>query len=162
MTLQQDLFINSDNIQTANLTKTNTNLIKIAEKLAIRFTEIECIPAKYKKTTKKVKLRKNSDESKIQIKFSANITAWHKVIKTLFDKVDKVQAWRFINTEPIIEPDIKNVTLCKDFIDFYDYLILRRDKENCDDDELGNLAMLHTAFQRKIEYRISTTIQEKP
>ena len=58
------------------------------------------------------------------------------------------------NLAPQIDGDITKVTDNADFCDFIDYLILRRDKENCDADELGGLAQLSTAFQREVEKRL--------
>lgn len=72
----------------------------------------------------------------------------------MLKKIENQQAWRFITLKPNIEDDISIVVNSKDFSDFTDYLILRRDKENCDYEELGLLAMLHTEFQREIDRQI--------
>ena len=69
----------------------------------------------------------------------------------MLSKIDNTIAWRFINLKPEINADVKSVFYCKDFCDINDYLVLRRDKENCDDAELGRLAMLSVAIQREIE-----------
>ena len=54
-----------------------------------------------------------------------------------------------------VEPRaITKLTQNKDFSDFIDYFILRRDTERCDSDELGGLALLSVAFQREIEKRL--------
>ena len=78
--------------------------------------------------------------------------------EVMLTKIDNVQAWRFINLSPEIGPTVRRVTDCRDFLDFTDYLILRRDKENCGADELGNLALLSVAFQREIE-RIASLVR---
>ena len=69
-------------------------------------------------------------------------------------KISNRLAWRFIDLSPEIRPTVRKVTGCKDFLDFVDYLILRRDTEKCGADELGRLALLSTTFQREIEKRI--------
>jgi hypothetical protein len=72
----------------------------------------------------------------------------------MISKIDQEQAWRFIHLLPQIEPEITTLTENKDFCDLNAYLVLRRDIELCDSDELGGLALLSVAFQREIEKRI--------
>lgn len=55
---------------------------------------------------------------------------------------------------PQFDRAVNSVADNKDFRDFVDYLILRRDKEQCGAEELGSLAILSVAFQREIEKRI--------
>jgi hypothetical protein len=154
MTLQQELFQKPN--QKKNGTKLHIDLENVAEKLAISFTEPELIPAKYKKTSKKAK---SKEDSKIQQKFNETIDAWHIVVKTILENVESPQAWRFINTNPKIDKSINRLTDCKDFLDFFDYFARRRDKDFCDDNELGLLSLLLMAFQRKIERIISLNTQ---
>jgi hypothetical protein len=57
---------------------------------------------------------------------------------------------------PQFDGTVNRVTENKDFCNFVDYLILRRDKEKCGPEELGGLALLSVAFQREVEKRIQT------
>ena len=60
----------------------------------------------------------------------------------------------FFNIEQI-DGNTKSVVYNNDFIEFTDYFVLRRDIENCDDDELGCLAQLHAGFQKTIEKELN-------
>lgn len=132
--------------------------ITIAIRLARLFTEEIDLPARLKnKETKKDKnktTQKSSENSGVEQRFQDKIKSWEKFIKTMTSKIEKEQASRFLNLNPIVEPNITNAAYCKDFHDFTTYFSLRRDKESCDDEELGQLAQLHTAFQKEIERRI--------
>lgn len=130
-------------------------------KLAIQFSEASNIPIRFRE--KKVEEDKTKEEkpkeekSKINFntliekRFQENVDAWKMTITHILKKVEPKQAWRFINLTPLEQPDIKSAAYHIDFIDFTDYFVLRRDKENCDHNETGCLAFLHTAFQKKIE-----------
>ena len=89
-------------------------------------------------------------------RFRANVNSWRQLIETMCAKIGIRQAWQFIDISPEIGPTVRKVTDCKDFCNFIDYLILRRDKEQCGADELGSLAQLSTAFQLAIEKRIQS------
>ncbi len=78
-----------------------------------------------------------------------------QLIETMLARVEYNKAWRFITSKPDVEDDIPSPAYSKDFIDFTDYSVLRRDKENCDYKELGYLAMLHNEFQREIDKQIN-------
>jgi hypothetical protein len=69
----------------------------------------------------------------------------------MLSKIDENQAWRFISLSPNINGAIAKVTDNQDFCDFIDYLVLRRDIEQCGDDELGGIAILSVSFQREVE-----------
>ncbi len=71
-------------------------------------------------------------------------------------KIAESQAWRFITLSPKFNATFNKVTDNEDFCNFVDYMILRRDKEQCGPDELGGLALLSVAFQREVEKRIDT------
>lgn len=77
-------------------------------------------------------------------------------METMLAKLDHGQAWRFIDLSPKCEEGMVKLTDCRDFCDFTDYLILRRDKEQCDADELGGLAQLSVVFQRQLEKQINS------
>jgi hypothetical protein len=76
------------------------------------------------------------------------------LIDTMLDRCDRTQAWRFLDLAPSVGIDTQKLADCKDFCDFIDYFILRRDQQQCGADELGALAMLSVAFQRQIEHAI--------
>jgi hypothetical protein len=51
---------------------------------------------------------------------------------------------------PNIEDNLETVTKSKDFSDFLDYLVLRRDLENCDSDELEICVCYILSFKEKL------------
>jgi hypothetical protein len=104
-----------------------------AHRLAIYFTDEANLPVRFRKSPSSAQPRK---------------------IETMLAKISNRLAWRLIKLSPEMYPTVWKVTDCKDFCDFVDYLILRRDTEKCGADELGGLALLSTAFQREIEKRI--------
>lgn len=126
-----------------------------AHKLAVHFTEETDLPARYRRLTdpsrKKAKVKEGSE---IEKRFKANVESWGRLIHTMLVKIDESQAWRFINLSPQFDGTISRVTENKDFCDFVDYLILRRDQEQCGPDELGGLALLSVAFQQQVERRL--------
>ena len=128
-----------------------------AHKLALYFTEDTDLPARYRRLADPSrKVRKAKEDSEIEKRFKANVDSWRRLIDTMLAKIDETQAWRFINLSPQFDATIDRVTANKDFCDFVDYLILRRDKEQCDPDELGGLALLSVAFQREVERQIQS------
>lgn len=134
----------------------NDRIAKAAHKLALRFTQDTELPLRFRRQTdSSIKPRAVKENSEIEVCFRANVDSWACLIETMITKIDQVQAWRFIQLLPQIEPGITTLTENKDFCDFISYLVLRRDKELCDSDELGGLALLSVAFQREIEKRIN-------
>jgi len=130
------------------------NQINIAaHRLAISFADDTDIPARYK--NKSDKQKKINPDSSVEIRFQEDVAHWKRLINTMFDRLDKSLAWRFLNIAPIPDNKSKSVAYNKDFCDFIDYLVLRRDKENCDTDELGRLAMLSSSFQRELEKQLN-------
>jgi hypothetical protein len=126
--------------------------VKIAaQRLAIRFTEDADLPVRYRRASSSANSRKVKKDSEVELRFKADVKKWTQLIETMLVKINNRQAWRFINLSPEIDQTIQKLTDCKDFCDFVDYLILRRDREKCSADELGGLAMLSVAFQREIE-----------
>lgn len=132
--------------------------VKLAShRLAVQFTEDDQLPARYRKRMDSTqKIRKAKEDSDVEKRFRASVQGWRTLIQTMFAKLDNDQAWRFINLCPQFDGPIKSVADNGDFCAFIDYLILRRDRENCDSDELGGLAQLSVAFQREVEKRIAT------
>ena len=127
---------------------------KTAEELTLKFADDSDIPTRFKKNSSNKPTKTNLD-TKIEFRFRDHVDAWTLLINSILKQIkDKDQAWRFIRVRPLIESSAKSLIDCKDFLDFTDYLIRRRDKENCDDDELGRLCMLQTAFQKEVERKL--------
>lgn len=132
------------------------NSIKTAAiKLAILFSEESNIPSRFKTKNKdSEKKQKYNQDSSIEKKFQKEINEWEENIRTMMSKIDNDIAWRFINLKPKVNNEINRLSDSKEFSVFNDYLVLRRDIENCSSNELGRLAMLSVAFQREIEKNI--------
>ena len=153
MTPQAELFADTKRSNTA--ADTHDPIENAAHHLTVQFTEDVLLPTRYRKTADfDQRKRKPKQDSEIEKRFRANVQTWRTLIETMLSKLDAAQAWRFINLAPQIDGDLAKVTDNADFCDFIDYLILRRDTENCGADELGGLAQLSTAFQRELEKRI--------
>ena len=127
-----------------------------AIQLILKFEDDNDIPEKYRGTSK-VKNKKRKKDTLVEKRFQKHLQAWIKTIESILLNIDDhQQAWRFIKINPsVVEGNISSITYCKDYLDFTDYLILRRDIQNCDDDELGKLCKLHTAFQDEIQKYIT-------
>lgn len=138
-----------DLFQSAALADNQSKLDIAATKLAILFSEETDIPKQYRKGLEKP--AKSGEDTILMRKFKSNVVHWRDLIKTMLDKIEPEFAWRFINLTPKIGDSENNAAYNEDFIAFTDYFALRRDKENCNPDELGRLAQLHTAFQKTIE-----------
>lgn len=133
----------------------DTKVTIAAQRLAIRFTEDADLPVRYRNASSAASSSKVKKDSEVELRFKADVKKWTQLIETMLATIDNRQAWRFINLSPEIDPTVRQLIDCKDFCDFVDYLILRRDKEKCSVDELGGLAMLSVAFQHKIEKYIT-------
>lgn len=131
-------------------------VVLAAHQLAVDFTEDKDLPPRFRKGTDSAKARRIDNDSDVERRFKDKVKLWKRLIEAMLGKVNSEQAWRFIGVSPKIDPTARKVTDCKDFLDFVDYLILRRDKDDCNDDELGGLSQLLMAFQREVEKRIQT------
>lgn len=157
MSRDQDLLdMRSGGMQNASRNSANkdTRVVIAAHRLAVDSMEEASLPVRYRKTPSSAQSRKIKEDSEVENRFRANVMSWTQLIETMLAKISNRQAWRFIDVSPEIPPTVRKVTDCRDFWDFVDYLIQRRDKEKCSADELGGLALLSTAFQREIEKRI--------
>ena len=155
MTTQTDLFAGKPAKRSAEEADMHDRIDIAAHRLAVQFTEDDQLPTRYRRRAEPdQKKRKVKQDSEIEKRFRANVRAWRTLIQTMLGKLQAAQAWRFINLAPQVDGDLAKVTDNPDFCDFIDYLILRRDKENCDADELGGLAQLLTAFQREVENQL--------
>lgn len=142
----KDLFDNESKVE-------NSPVLNAAYRLAIIFSEEKDIPAHYRKSSEKQK--KTNEDSLIMKRFMNKVNIWKDAITMILERVEPNMAWRFINLNPRIEENIKSAVYNKDFIEFTNYFVQRRDIENCDYDELGCLAELYTGFQRKIDKEIN-------
>ncbi|MGA2068825.1 MAG: hypothetical protein ABSG86_27910 [Thermoguttaceae bacterium] len=124
-----------------------------AHRLAVRFTDEADLPARYRRKPS-AKPRRVNDDAIVEKRFKANVRSWTGLIEAMLARIDNDQAWRFVGLSPQIQPAVRKLTDCKDFRDFVDYLILRRDKQECTSEELGGLSWLLSSFQRKIEERL--------
>lgn len=125
-----------------------------AHRLAIFYADEIDIPARYK--SKSDKQKKFNLDSSIEIRFRENVEHWKRLIDTMLSKIDRSLAWRFINSSPILDNISKSVAYHHDFIEFINYLVLRRDIDNCDSEELGRLVMLSGTFQKELEKMINS------
>ena len=125
-----------------------------AQRLAIRFTDDTDLPVRHRKASSSTGPRRFKEDSELELRFKDNVRKWTQMIETVLSKVSTQQAWRFIDLSPELGPSVRQITDCEDFCDFTDYLIVRRDKDKCSADELGELALLSVAFQREIERRV--------
>lgn len=122
-----------------------------AHRLAIKFIEEKNLPLQFRKGNDK--LKKTNENSQLMTRFKSQVNIWDNVVSTMLEKIEPDLAWRIINLNPLIEHETLSVSQNNDFKKFTDYFVQRRDLENCDDEELGCLATLHTEFQRIIERR---------
>lgn len=137
----------------ARITMTEIEIRNKATQLALGYTDDTDIPTRFKKRTTK----KYDPDSNIEIRFQEQIKRWEEVVNSILKHVaDSDQALRFINSNPIIEDETQTVTTNKDFLDFLDLLIQKRDIDNCGSSELGSLCMLHGTMQKKIESQIES------
>jgi hypothetical protein len=152
---QTDLFVDVAPNQADANTDIHDPIELVVHRLAVQFTEDELLPTRYRRTADSdQRKRKPKQDSEVEKRFKSNVQSWRNLIETMLSKLEPEQAWRFINLAPRVDGDLAKVTDNTDFCNFVDYLILRRDKENCDTDELGGLAQLLTAFQREVERRL--------
>jgi hypothetical protein len=123
-----------------------------AHQLTVRFTDEVDLPTRFRRQKNATgKQRKINEESDIEKCFRNKVDSWANLIETMLSKIDQSQAWRFLHLSPQIDGKITKLTQNKDFCDLINYLILRRDTDKCESEELGGLALLSVAFQKEIE-----------
>jgi hypothetical protein len=128
------------------------SVVLAAHRLAVCLTAVENLPARYRNLADQSrKTQKVKEESEVEKQFKGNVETWRQLIETMLTKIEAALAWRFINLCPQFDGPISRVTENKDFCELVDYLILRRDTEQCSSDELGGLALLLGTFQREVE-----------
>lgn len=135
----------------------DTQIETAAHRLAIAFADDTDIPARFRKgANSKTKNKKTKSDSLIENRFKVDVNHWKNLILTMLKKLDDDIAWRFINISPHVDTKVDSAAYNDDFCHFIDYLVLRRDKEKCDSEELGRLAMLSGAFQKEIEKQLKS------
>lgn len=145
-------------------------IITAAHELSLKFQDDSDIPERFK-GDRSEPVKKFQKDSNIEKRFQQHVMEWEETIRTILKYIsDKDQAWRFIRIDPYLyevfdddeedpeeeEEEIVPVIENKDWQDFFDYLVWRRDVVKCGPSELGKLCMMHTTFQRVIEKAINT------
>lgn len=153
MKAQTDLYAGFDPSGPAFEAATQISIDLEAHRLAIYFTDSAELPTRLRKRSESGKQKKKTKkrDSEVEKRFKKNVQEWRSLIETMLERLPLEQAWRFIRLAPRIDKDAARLTDNPDFHDLMEYLILRRDKEECGAAELGCLAQLSTAFQREIE-----------
>lgn len=133
-------------------------IIVSAHQLALAFSEDNEKPQKYKAKHVHHRERRRYVKYKTQndIIFEENVSQWKQLIEIMLERIEKKLVFRIINLNPNVDLYDDCFTEVKDFITFTDYFILRRNVEICDSEELGRLAVLHTAFHNNIDVIIKT------
>lgn len=120
-----------------------------AHKLAIRFTEDTNLPARLQRnSSKKPTAKASSKDSDISRRFQANVDSWILTVNNLIVELDYALAWRLINLNPVATP--QELSSNTDFLALINHLQKQRNKKNFNAGEIGNLAMLSVAIQKKI------------
>lgn len=122
-----------------------------AQRLAVRFTREVDLPPRLARASRTSQVREPASDSEAERRLATNVQAWERVIQTMVNKIPDPTVWRLIALMPEVKRDVSSISECQDFLELVDYLVLRRDNEGCDDDELGLLATLVTGFQREVE-----------
>ncbi len=169
METEQDLFAEKLNTKhPANKPGKDTRIELAAHRLAAEFTDEEELPARLRKNSVKnpkvdaATNRKPKPDSEREVQFRKSVALWAELMEQLLAKIDSLQAWRYINLVPVVESKAQRPADCKDFLEFMDYFILRRDKEKCSPEEVGGLAILSTALERAIEASIEHRESRNP
>lgn len=132
-------------------------IMTAAHELTLKFQDDSDIPERFN-SGRSEPVKKFQRNSQIEQRFQQHVMNWENTIRTILNHIpDRDQAWRFIRMTPKIdEMPIGSVTENRDWNEFFDYLVVRRDDVKCGPDELGHLCMLHTALQRVVEKTINT------
>jgi septation ring formation regulator EzrA len=134
----------------------DSRIKKNAQELALKFEADSDIPDRLKSGKLKTSSERIS-ETLVEKRFQKHLDDWIETINSILEHIsDPDQAWRFIRIDPkIIDNSISDISQCQDYLDFTNFFIQRRNIDLCGPNELGNLARLHTAFQRKIEAKFN-------
>lgn len=133
-------------------TEEAVDLTAVSRRLALKYTDPEAVPAKYRPA--KGQRRQPKKESMLEREFQQSIEDWRITVVHMLDRLERETAWRFITSSPSIEGGIVSVVESADFQTFTDYLILRRDTERCGPAELGRICSLLSAFQTAVQEHV--------
>lgn len=135
-----------------NLLSTTERVAAAAHRLAIQFSDEGDLPSQFRRKPDGPVTKRNSNpESAIEIKCQAAVASWYSLIEYMLERMEEDCAWRFHNLKPQVTPGIHTVSQNEDFRSLIEYMALRRDREGCGLDELGNLALLSIMNQRVLE-----------
>jgi hypothetical protein len=126
-----------------------------AEKFSVWSTEERDLPVRFRKRRSRRQSTVN-EESEVEKRFAANVESWRRTITTMIDKLGAEQAWKYIDLQPGDSAGSR-LTDDADFQALIDYLILRRDVEGCEPDELGGISYISVWFQAEVEKRLIAT-----
>jgi hypothetical protein len=139
----------------SDLAALKDHILIAANRLAIHFSEDKDLTRRYQRQTESARSpRKSNEDSAVERRFKANVELWTVAISTMLTKLDTPFAWRLIHLSPHLEGHERRLTENRDFCTLIDYMVVRRERENCGVDELGRLAQLSVAFQREVEAKL--------
>lgn len=120
-----------------------------AHQLAIYFTEDSNLPARHQRNASGKKTRsKTKQDSQIENRFQENLATWEMTLHNMLNHLEHSIAWRLINIQPNAEQVVLSANA--DFNAIIDYLIKRKQSNDREAAEIGNLAMLSVAIQKTI------------
>lgn len=102
-------------------------------------------------TVEKILRKELKRVSKPEQQYLDSVESWKTTITFMLDTLGDDQTIEYLSLVPHPIPGINTVAQHPGFTALNDYLILRRDVHNCPAEELGNLAMLLTTYQRNIK-----------
>ena len=89
--------------------------------------------------------------SKLEQSYLESVAMWRDTITTMLTRLDPTTVRNYLSLTPSPVSGLSSAVQHAEFITLNQYLHQRRNIDECPDDELGALAMLLTAFQRKIK-----------
>ena len=124
-----------------------------AIRITLRFTQVEDLPERF--TRKKEDLLINFKKDTVaERRFQFEIKEWERFINYLLVYESTDLLWRFLSTNPLVEPGINSVSKCSDFINLTDLFIQIRDKNQIPPEIIGKYSQLLSAFQKEIESKL--------
>lgn len=105
-------------------------------------------------TVEKILRKELKRVSKPEQQYLDSVESWKTTITFMLDTLGDNQTIEYLSLVPHSIPGINTVAQHPGFTALNDYLILRRDVHNCPAEELGNLAMLLTTYQRNIKLNL--------
>jgi len=130
-----------------------------AKRLTIDFTDVNSLPSRFKPGSKSTRVSVNSN---IEEEFQTNLKGWESLILTMMDNSfpqESLERLIFLRLDP--DDPFESVSENEQFCQNLDYLTFRRNECQCDDDELGKLSMLCSAYQKVIEKHLKKSVSLK-